>query len=161
VIREAKRPVLIFCPIDKAAESAKRIDNIIVPLDGSALSETIIPYAADAARCLSAGLCLVQVLPVSPKIPATYEKRDLNEAAYLHTKATAIQKRYGLEAQWDVLHGDAADAICRYIKTIPNVLLAMTTHARAGLERVILGSVAAACVRRAATPMLLYWPYNR
>ena len=161
VIREAKRPVLIFCPIDNAAEAVKRIDNVIVPLDGSALSETIIPYAAEAARCLTAGLCLVQVLPVAPKLPATYAKRDLNEAAYLHTKATAIRKRYGLEAQWEVLHGDAADAICRYIKTMPNALVAMTTHARAGLERVILGSVAGACVRRAATPMLLYWPHDR
>ena len=161
VIREAKRPVLIFCPIEKAADAAKKIDNIVVALDGSALSEKIIPYAADAARSLGAGLLLVQVLPARPATPANLEKGDINEAAYLHAKAAAIKKRYDLAAQWEVLHGDVADAICRYVNTMPNTLLAMTTHARAGIERAILGSVAAACVRRAAVPLLLYWPQEK
>jgi nucleotide-binding universal stress UspA family protein len=44
---------------------------------------------------------------------------------------------------------------------MPNTLLAMTTHARAGIERAILGSVAAACVRRANVPLLLYWPHDK
>lgn len=161
VIREAKRPVLIFCPIEKAADAAKKIDNIVVALDGSALSEKIIPYATDAARSLGAGLLLVQVLPARPATPANLEKGDINEAAYLHAKAAAIKKRYDLAAQWEVLHGDVADAICQYVNTLPNTLLAMTTHARAGIERAILGSVAAACVRRANVPLLLYWPQEK
>jgi nucleotide-binding universal stress UspA family protein len=37
-------------------------------------------------------------------------------------------------------------------------MLAMTTHAREGIERVALGSVAAACVRQGGVPLLLYWP---
>ncbi len=36
----------------------------------------------------------------------------------------------------------------------------MTTHARGGVERVVLGSVAGACVRRAGVPLLLYWPHR-
>lgn len=160
VIREAKRPVLIFCPIDRAVEAPKKIDNIVVALDGSGLSEKIIPYAAEAARSLAAGLVLVQVLPAQPASPPNQEKGDVNEAAYLHSKATAIKKRYDLTAQWEVLHGDIADAICQYVRTTPNTLLAMTTHARAGLERAILGSVAAACVRRATVPLMLYWPQD-
>ena len=161
VIRAAKRPVLVYCPIDKAADVAKSIDNIVVALDGSALSEKIIPYAAEAARFLAAGLLLVHVLPAQPVTPLTHEKSDLNEAAYLHSKAAAIKKRYHMDAQWEVLHGDVADAICRFISTMPNTLLAMTTHARAGIERAILGSVAAACVRRAAVPLLRYWPHDK
>jgi nucleotide-binding universal stress UspA family protein len=158
IIHEANRPVLIFCPIEKNSDAPKKIDTILVALDGSALAEKIIPYAAEAAKSLTAGLLLVQALPVQPVTPPTHEISDLNEAAYLHSKAGAIKKRYGLDAQWEVLHGDIANAICQYVKTMPNTLLAMTTHARAGIERAILGSVAAACVRRAAVPMLLYWP---
>jgi len=161
VLREAKRPVLIYCPIEKAGDAPKKIDNIVVALDGSALSEKIIPYAAEAARSLAAALLLVQVLPVQPATPPNQEKGDVNEAAYLHSKATAIKKRYDLTAQWEVLHGDIADAICQYVGTLPNTLLAITTHARTGLERAILGSVAAACVRHAAVPLLLYWPQDR
>jgi len=158
VMRAAQRPVLIYHPIENGGAAAKKIDTITVALDGSALAEKIVPHAAEAARSLSAGLLLVQVLPVQPTKSPTHEKIDFNEAAYLHTKAAAIKKRYNLDAQWEVLHGDAAEAICRYVKTLPNSKLGMTTHARAGLERAILGSVAAACVRRAAVPLLLYWP---
>jgi len=161
VIRAAKRPVLIFCPIEIAGDAAEKVDNIVVALDGSALSEKIIPYAAEAARFLAAGLLLVQVLPAQPVTPLTHEKSDLNEAAYLHSKAAAIKKRYHIDAQWEVLHGDVADAICRFISNMPNTLLAMTTHARTGIERAILGSVAAACVRRAAVPLMLYWPHDK
>lgn len=160
VIHEAKKPVLIYCPIAEAVDAPKKIDTLVVALDGSALAEKIIPYAAEAARSLAAGLLLVQVLPVRTVTPPTHEKSDLNEAAYLHTKAAAIKKRYGLDTQWEVLHGDVAEAICQYLKTMPNTLLAMTTHARAGIERAILGSVAASCVRRAAVPLLLYWPHD-
>lgn len=161
VIRAAKRPVLIWCPIDKDGDAAKKIDNIVVALDGSALSEKIIPHAAETARSLGAGLVLVQVLPAQPVTPLTPGKSDLNEAAYLHSKAAAIKKRYEMDAQWEVLHGDVADAICQFASTMPNTLLAMTTHARAGIERAILGSVAAACVRQAAVPLLLYWPHDK
>jgi nucleotide-binding universal stress UspA family protein len=38
-------------------------------------------------------------------------------------------------------------------------ILAMTTHARSGVQRVVLGSVAASCVRHAGVPLLLYWPH--
>jgi len=158
VIREAKRPVLIFCPIDDASEAPQKIDNIVVPLDGSILSETIIPFATDAARSLNSGLSLVQVLPAQAATPSRLENSDVNEAAYLHSKAAAVKKRYAIEAQWEVLHGAVVDALCRYVATLPNSLLAMTTHARSGIERAILGSVAAACVRRAGVPLLLYWP---
>ena len=161
IIREARRPVLIYRPVEKAGDAPKKIDNVVITLDGSALSETIIPYAADAARSLSAGLFLVQVLPVQPPTPPALEKSDLNEAAYLHVKAAAIKKRYNLDAQWEVLHGDTTQAICQYVATMPNTLLAMTTHARGGIERAIVGSVAGACVRRANAPMLLYWPHDK
>jgi nucleotide-binding universal stress UspA family protein len=48
--------------------------------------------------------------------------------------------------------------VCRYLRDTPDTLLAMTTHGRKGLERVVIGSVAADCVRHAGVPLLLYWP---
>ena len=64
----------------------------------------------------------------------------------------------GIEAQWEVLHGEPGDALCRYLKDMPETLLAMATHARAGAERFVMGSIAGFCVRHAAVPLLLYWP---
>ena len=160
VIREAKRPVVVFRPPAEDREAPKTISTVAVALDGSKLSERIIPHAAKAAHFLSARLHLLQALPVHPALaPLTdHEKSDVLESSYLQRKAAVIKTDYGIEAQWEVLHGDPADAICRYLSDMPDTLLAMTTHARGGLERAIIGSVAATCLRRAGVPLLLYWP---
>ncbi len=160
VIRESHRPVLVYRPIAKTGEAPGQIDTIVIALDGNALSEKIVTYAVPTARSLTAKLLLVQVLPVqSPAaLLPSHGENDVSESSYVHSKAAEIKKQYGMDAQWDVLHGDPAGAICRYVNSSPNTLLAMTTHALPGIERAILGSVAAACVRRAAVPLLLYWP---
>jgi nucleotide-binding universal stress UspA family protein len=102
---------------------------------------------------------LIQALPVKTPAPLLPEqkKTDLVESSYLHRQASAIKKS-GLDAQWDVLHGDPADAICRYVGGMPNTMLAMTTHGRGALGRAVLGSVAGECIRHAGCPLLVYWP---
>jgi nucleotide-binding universal stress UspA family protein len=105
---------------------------------------------------------LIQVLPLqSPILPGPdQETVVLLESSYLHRKAAAIKEAHGIDADWEVLHGDPADAICRYLKGMPNTLLAMTTHARSAVERAVLGSVAGYCLRHAGVPLLLYWPQH-
>jgi nucleotide-binding universal stress UspA family protein len=45
------------------------------------------------------------------------------------------------------------------VNDLQETLLAFfTTHARGGLERAMLGSIAAACIRHAKLPMLVNWP---
>jgi nucleotide-binding universal stress UspA family protein len=160
IIREAKRPVVVFRPLAADSEAPRKIDTVAVALDGNKFSEKIIPYAVKAAHFLSARLCLLQALPVHPALtPLTrHDMSDVLESSYLQRKAAAITADYGIETQWEVLHGEPADAVCRYLRDTPDTLLAMTTHGRKGLERVVIGSVAADCVRHAGVPLLLYWP---
>jgi nucleotide-binding universal stress UspA family protein len=56
------------------------------------------------------------------------------------------------------LHGHAPDAICEYLSGLHDVVLAMSSHARAGLKETIFGSVTHECVRRAGVPVLVYRP---
>jgi nucleotide-binding universal stress UspA family protein len=163
VLREAKRPLLLYCPSEKNHDAPKTIETVVAPLDGNDLSEKIIPYAVKAAKSLSARLVLVQALPTPSPLAelSSQERADVSDASYLHGKAAEIKKLYGTSPQWDVLHGNAADAICRYVSVMPNTLMAMTTHARGGLQRAFLGSVAATCLRHAGVPLLLYWPEER
>ena len=162
VIRDAKRPVIVFRPLGNDREAPKKIRTIALALDGSRFSERMIPYAVKAAQGLSARLTLIQALPIHPNLAplAEHEKSDVLEASYLHRTAVDIKAAHGIDAQWEVLHGDPADAICRYLIGAPETLLAMTTHARGGIERVMLGSVALACVRHVGVPLLLYWPHH-
>jgi nucleotide-binding universal stress UspA family protein len=162
IIREAKRPVIVFRPLDSGRAAPKRISTIALALDGGRFSERMIAYAVKAARTLSARLTLLQALPVHSNVAAlgAHAQSDVLESAYLHRKAAEIKTNHEIEAQWEVLHGDPAEAICHYLHSAPETMLAMTTHARAGIERVVLGSVASACVRHAGVPLLLYWPHH-
>jgi nucleotide-binding universal stress UspA family protein len=103
---------------------------------------------------------LVQALPVgAPAAPLNkHEKSDISESSYLHRQAAEIKKKYAVPAEWEVLHGEPAAAICRFLKGMPETMLALTTHARGAVERAMLGSVAAECIRHAGVPLLLYWP---
>ena len=162
VVRDAWRPVLVYRPRgtarDEAIREEARVNSLVAPLDGSGFSERMVPHAVEIARALEASLTLVQVL--SPKTAEPPEARpgDVLESSYVRGQAMEIKTKYGIEADWEVLHGDAADAICDYVRGRHDVMLAMSSHTRAGLGESILGSVTAECVQRAGLPVLVYHP---
>lgn len=160
VVGESKRPVLLFRPLENDREVPKEIKTVAVALDGGEWSEKIIPIAVKAAQWLSARLLLLQALPVRAGrgVSPEHARSDVLESSYLRRKATDIKTVYGIDAEWEVLHGDPGDALCRYLVDLPGVLLAMTTRGRSAVERAVLGSVAGHCVRHAGVPMLLYSP---
>lgn len=162
IIQKARRPIIIHRSQAADQKPPNTIRTIAVALDGGEFSERIIPAALDLAKAINAKFMLLQVLPAGfsktrvPDAPAG----DILESSYLHAKAAEIEKIYGVESNWDVLHGEPGDAISRYVTGIPDILLAMTSHARRGLQRAILGSVAADCIRKSSVPMLIYWPHG-
>jgi nucleotide-binding universal stress UspA family protein len=159
VVGESKRPVLLFRPLEDHPAPHK-ISTVAVALDGSESSEKIILCALRAAQSLSARPLLLQALPLQASQASLTEhaKSDVLESSYLHRKAADIKAAHGMDAEWEVLHGEPGDAICRYLHGTPDTLLAMTTRARSGVERAVLGSVAGYCVRHAGVPLLLYSP---
>ena len=160
VIRGARRPVLLYRTRSDSSATPTKITTLVVALDRSEFSEKILPAAVGMAKSLNSRITLVQALPVesAQAARANVPLGDVLESSYLQTTAAEIKKRYQIEPSWDVLHGEAGDAICRYINGMQNTMLAMTSHARGGVERALFGSVAAACIRKAGVPMLIYWP---
>jgi nucleotide-binding universal stress UspA family protein len=158
VLRGAKRPVLLMRPLPDQSAAPSKISTVTVAFDSSEFSEKILPFAVEIAK-LSARLLLIQALRQEVQAPALgWIQGDVLESSYLHARAAKIKEKYHIDPDWDVLHGEATDAICRYLHGRPETLLAMTSHARSGLKRALLGSVAAACIRNAGVPILLYWP---
>jgi nucleotide-binding universal stress UspA family protein len=159
VIRGARRPVLLYRARSDSLATPTKITTLVVALDRSDFSEKIVPSAVAMAKSLNSRIMLVQALPAeSAQAARSAPLGDVLESSYLQTRAAEIKKRYQIEPSWDVLHGEAGDAICRYVNGMQNTMLAMTSHARGGLERAFLGSVAAACIRKAGVAMLIYWP---
>ncbi len=161
VVRRAGQPILIYRPRGSPARgpgTTPKIERVVLPLDGSAFSESMIPAAVEMADSLKAHLVLVHVVSPDVKVPPGIPAEDLLESSYVRSQADRIEKTYGVRPDWDVLHGQPGDAICRYVEGQRDTILAMSSHSRSGLKRTIFGSVASECLRRSGAPLLVLWP---
>lgn len=153
VTRAAHRPVLLVGPsvdLDVSLDSGP----LLVGVDGSVLAEASAPVAAAWADRLGTELVLVEVLPAGP--PAESEPRD-EESAYLRSVARRLQRDRA--PAWTVLRAlDPADALVAEAHRARAGLVALTTHGRSGLSRVVLGSVVGRVVRHCPTPVLVTPP---
>jgi nucleotide-binding universal stress UspA family protein len=146
--------LLIRSPADKAAlQQRSLVKRILVPLDGSKLSEVAIPYAEALAQVLGAELFLFQTF-TPPTLEGTYRYSSipattLKEAEehtrksamdYLDSLGKAFQEK-GITTLSVVKSGAAADQILEYAEANEINLIAMSTHGRSGIGRWVLGSV--------------------
>ena len=123
------------------------VSNIIIPLDGSQLSEQVIPHATALAHSLG--------VPVTPVRVSNSPNDDSENIEYLNNVAKGIRDS-GLESgDGDILHGNPATAIIQMTETIPNSLVAMTTRGRSGIQRWVMGSVTDRVVRHSSSPALV------
>jgi nucleotide-binding universal stress UspA family protein len=146
LLRESRAPALLVGPHVVAPPDLSL--PVVVAVDGSAVSEAAIPLAAAWAHCLRTSLELVTVLEPSPD-PDMWMPIDASESGYLE----GLAKRSDADS-WDVLHGRAADAIADHAAGHAGILVT-STHGRAGLSRLFVGSVAVRIVHQAPCPVLV------
>jgi nucleotide-binding universal stress UspA family protein len=146
--------------------------RILVALDGSEVAEQILPHVEALGRALGSTLILVRAIRSPEKIiaelnagamvPATgiIDPDPIVEAeqAEVDGYLTGIAERLGqlgLSVQTERPPEPAADAILRCADDLSVDLIAMTSHGRTGLGRLVFGSVAGAVLHRSARPMLV------
>ncbi len=135
--------------------------RILVPLDGSPLAEAILPEVTGAEPRLGAEVILLRVAlahafpGVDPIHLADEEVRVVEEAeAYLATMAERLA-REAVSVKTAVRYGQPAAEIIDHVAFERADLVAMSTHGRSGLSRLVMGSVAEEVVRKAKVPVLL------
>lgn len=139
---------------------------IVVPLDGSKLSECAVPYATAFAKALDAHLLLVTVWEGADHalvrdLPHLAEELfQQGEQFYQRYLAGVARKvrRKGLAVEAQVLIGHPAEEIIRVLEDREARLLVMASHGRSGLGRWWYGSVAGQLSRRAPVPTLIVGP---
>jgi len=159
VVRGVHRPVLLIGPhVD--LDPGKPIDRIVIPVDGSSLSEQALDVGADLAKTLGVAVWVVSV--ISPKTEATAEHRlgaapFTRESAYVRGLSEDLARRHGVRGEFEVLHiKDPAKAILDF--TGQDGAVVMSTHGRSGLSRLVAGSVAHAVVARSSRPVVVVRP---
>lgn len=168
VLRRASVPVLLVHPsgsIDPG-DSLPEVRHIIVALDGSLFSEQALAPAGDLARLFGSTIHLLYVdVPLRTRIPeemlrAIYASGapEATGQAYLREVARMFEPVIG-EAQVEVIAADsAAPAILDAVERSGADLLAMATHGRGGIRRMVIGSTADEVLGRARGPVLLFRP---
>ena len=143
--------------------------QVIVPLDGSASAEAILPHALLFAQRGQSILTLLQIVTPSGlpgvrdrMIPDNWsEGEEIWGQDYLATMARRLQSS-GVTIQ--TRHPEAAlaeQAIVSYTKHQPQVqLIALTTHGRGAAGRAIFGSVAEQVFASVPTSLLLLHPHK-
>jgi nucleotide-binding universal stress UspA family protein len=135
------------------------LKNILVPLDGSPLSETALPYAEALAQRTGASLTLVRAAhkPVAPlgDVAIDMQRAVMDAEDYLDTLSEQLVKR-GFDVQTGVPFGGSVAAwIIEEIDLRKVDLIVMATHDRVGPDRWVHGSVAETVVHRATIPVML------
>lgn len=135
----------------------------LVPLDGSMVAESIIPFILEIAGPLDMEVALVRVLvPVPPMAVEGTRHVVIEDAAKLRAEAeeylasiAADLRAKGVSVTTAVRRGEPVPEILAGAREVDADLIAMTTHGRSGLSRLLFGSVAAAVLSHAEIPVFL------
>jgi nucleotide-binding universal stress UspA family protein len=139
-------------------------ERILVPLDGSKLSEMVLPNVEALVEKFASTVILVRVNPppstssatgLPPREPTSVH-RLAQQAADGQLSGVAEQLRAkGCNVQLEGPNGSPADEILDAARASRVDLIAMTTHGLGGLGRLLMGSVADEILRKASCPVLL------
>ncbi|MBI4611684.1 MAG: universal stress protein [Candidatus Rokubacteria bacterium] len=165
VVRSVQAPVLLIR--GQSAWKPWAAGKVLVPLDGSEASEAVLPVVERLAVPRGLSIVLVQVIDPRPSADLDDSSVRLGErmvelATLRHQEAERYlvkvaepMKEKGLRVECEVHQGSPAETIAAFAAHARADLIAMTTHARGGLERLFFGSVAEGVLRHASVPVLL------
>ncbi len=171
ILERASVPLLVLRPKEgeDRGEPGPVVKKILVPLDGSDLAMSILPVVEEFAKTMGASLVLYHsVAPLAPypgfeavgapALSETIEEMQRQAKEILARTAKEVKSR-GVEATTVVSLGTAVDGVLSAARELNVDLIALATHGRSGLGRVVLGSVADSVIRRSAdVPCLVIRP---
>lgn len=143
--------------------------HLLVTLDGSRSSEAILPYVTDLAKRLNASVTLVRIVSTAgavhvnpgergavgrPRMDAVRRRAETEAHDYLERQAQTL-RRFDIAVSTDVRSGDPAVEIVSAAQDLRADTIAMATHSRRGIDRIMLGSVAERVLHLARVPVIL------
>jgi nucleotide-binding universal stress UspA family protein len=170
VVRRCPVPLLLVRPADGPADltALPEFRRLLLPLDGSSWGEHAVRAAVTLGQLFGVEYRLLRVVPPvltsggawpSPLVP----RRSVAEQLQAEANGYLVSLAHRLPAlSRATLHSTAdwppAGVILTDAEASGVDLIALTTHGRGGIERLLLGSVADKVVRGTTLPVLLCRP---
>ncbi len=150
-------------------------DDILVPLDGSELSEQALPLAQNLAQSSESTVHLIHMVSREHELGAGRGiesvqaaelemdmARRLTESQihrgrlYLEQKGSQLSDAgIKIETEFTVKAGEPAQNIIDYVKEHSISLVVMSTHGHGGVRRLLVGSVTDRVIRSCEVPVLV------
>jgi nucleotide-binding universal stress UspA family protein len=167
IVRHAPLPVMIVGPEGEIVRDAK-IERVIAPIEDTDLSRAALPVAGALAKLTGAPIVVMNVIvptgdmtPLYPGLvgtipaPAIQDTHDqLAEAASATVdEAVALLKNDGVDASGEIYMGGAANSIMSALQ--PGDVIVLSSHARSGLARWVIGSTSMKLIRNGEAPVVV------
>lgn len=168
LLRSLERPVLLLPPTPAGRKpfAEDPVRHVLVPLDGSEAAEAaldvlplLLPAPGDVRLTLASVVEDFSV-PTGYSQHATaaglVDEERQRMAAYLDAVARRLEHEGSGVPETRVLVADsAARGLLRYCRETEVEAIALSTHGRGGVSRLLLGSVADKLIRGAGVPILV------
>jgi len=141
--------------------------HVLVTLDGTPRGESVLPYAAALARSTGAELTLLRIIESAAaewsergaigksSADATIRSLFLEQAGNYLERVGAPLKEPGTPVRMIVREGNPAKQIIATAEDLEVDAIAMATHSRRGISRLMFGSVAEQVLHETNLPVLL------
>jgi nucleotide-binding universal stress UspA family protein len=157
ILHEVYGPVIVVGPnaaMRAGAPPAMPDGTYIVPLDGSARADGVLPIVGAWSVEFGGTPCLLEVIDALHVTPLDDARRSV-----VADRARDLHRQIHRKVEFEALHGlDVAGAIVDFADRRSASLIFMATHGRTGFERLRAGSVTAGVVRHASCPVVLFRP---
>jgi nucleotide-binding universal stress UspA family protein len=152
--------------------------KVLVPLDGSEVSERALTHAQSLADAFGARVHLLKVISLSHEYEATRRGgggsptiaeysldlaqqltagRQTRAEKYLEATAARLEEN-GIHVETSVRQGSTLENITNFVEENGIDLIVMSTHGRGGLQRFLVGGVTDQVIRSSHVPVLAIPP---
>ncbi|MFZ0931130.1 MAG: universal stress protein [Syntrophobacteraceae bacterium] len=134
--------------------------NLLVPLDGSKLAESVLPVVRRLAQRLGCGVKLLHVIEKRPP-SSIHGDAHLQDAAGAERYLALIVEKlegWGLKVSshvHQVPQGDVPRCIAEHAEEMEQDLIVLCTHGSGGLKRFVFGTNAEQVLTHGRTPVVL------
>jgi len=135
------------------------INAVLVPMDGSKLSESVLPAASKLVKASHGTLVLVHVVTPSEYFSVTaarYVQEERRRTADYFEKLAERLAKDDIGVEERVLTGEASREIVAEAKRRRVDLIAMASHGRSGVREWAFGSITERVLRSTNVPVLVY-----
>lgn len=133
--------------------------NILIATDGSESAEGAVRAGAEIAKVMGSKAVLLYVRPSIGLLGEPYYQEKLSEqmthARAALERANEVVASQNIEAEEEILEGDAAERIVELARARDSAMIVVGTRGLGAVAGALLGSVSSAVVHRADRPVLV------